>query len=189
MAKYTAIQDKDLGMSEIMYNIAALSKMAVKAGIVESEGKKNEKKRVRVTGKSGKPLKKKKVVESTETPTIAQVAAWNEYGVMGPPVSENGDGKWFIPPRPFIRGWTDNKAENIKATQEKIVKKVTEGKWTADDAVMRLGEFAQDGIKSYIRTGAFKQNADRTKKQKKSSKPLIDTGTMRNSVRYEVVKK
>jgi hypothetical protein len=189
VAKYASIQDKDLGLAEIRKNIAALASMAVKAGIVESEGTKNEKKRVSVKGKSGKTLKKKKIIESSDTPTIAQVAAWNEYGVMGPPVSQHGDGKWFIPPRPFIRGWADNKAENIKATKERIFKKVVDGKWDADDAIKRLGEFAQDGIKSYIRTGDFTPNADRTIDLKKSSRPLIDTGAMRNSVRYEAVKK
>jgi hypothetical protein len=178
VAKYTAIQDKDLGLGEIRKNIAALSKRAVKVGIVESEGKKNEKKRVRVIGKNGKPLKNRKAVESTETPTIAEVAAWNEYGVPD-----------RIPRRSFIRGWTDNKAEHIKATTDAIFKKVADGKWDADDAVKRLGEFAQDGIKSFIRTGDFRPNADRTIERKKSSKPLIDTGTMRNSVRYEVVRK
>jgi hypothetical protein len=183
VAKYTAIQDKDLGLGAIRKNIAALSKMAVKAGIVESEGVKNEKTRIRVTGKSGKLLKRKKVVESNETPTIAQVAAWNEYGLPG-----------RIPRRSFIRGWTDNKAENIKNTQERIVKKVTEGKWTADEAVMRIGEFAQAGLKSFIRTGDFTPNSERTVQIKTKGKggkttPLIDTGTMRNSVRYEVVKK
>jgi hypothetical protein len=180
VAKYTAIQDKDLGMSEIMYNIAALSKMAVKAGIVEGSGEK-------------------------DGVSIAQYAAWNEYGVK----SKRGKKLWRIPPRPFIRGWADNKSENIKATLNRIVKKATEGKWTADEAIMRIGEFAQDGIKSYIRTGDFEPNSDitinglRNKdgsyvlgkdgnpliKGKGSDKPLIDTGTMRNSVRYEVVKK
>jgi hypothetical protein len=164
VAKYTSIQDKDLGLAEIRKNIVFLASMAVKVGIVEGSGEE-------------------------DGVDIAQYATWNEYGVKGPPVSEQGDGKWFIPPRPFIRGWTDNKAENIKATTERIVKKVNDGTWDADDAVMRLGEFAQDGIKSYIRTGTFKPNAERTVKRKKSNKPLIDTGTMRNSVRYEVVKK
>jgi hypothetical protein len=162
VAKYTSITDKDLGLKDIRKNIAALSKMAIKAGIVESEGTK----------------KRRKGGGSTDAPTIAQYATWNEYGVEG-----------RIPKRPFIRGWTDNKAENIKATEDKIFKKVCEGRWTAEDAIMRLGEFAQDGIKSYIRTGSFTPNADRTIKIKKSSKPLIDTGTMRNSVRYEAVKK
>jgi hypothetical protein len=169
VAKYTSIQDKDLGLGDIRKNIAALSGMAVKAGIVEGSGEQ-------------------------DGVDIAQYAAWNEYGVKGPPVSENGDGIWFIPPRKFIRGWTDDKAENIKTIQEKIVKKVSEGKWDADDAIKRLGEFAQDGIKSFIRTGGFKPNAERTIKLKtvrgkKGTTPLIDTGTMRNSIRYEVVKK
>lgn len=169
MAKYTSIKDKDLGLKDIRKNIAALASMAIKAGIVEGSGEQ-------------------------DGVDIAQYAAWNEYGVEGPPVSQHGQGKWFIPPRPFIRGWTDNKAENIKATVERIFKKVSDGVWDADDAIMRLGEFAQDGIKSFIRTGTFTPNADKTielktVRGKKGTTPLIDTGTMRNSIRYEVVKK
>jgi hypothetical protein len=169
VAKYTPITDKDLGMDEIRKNIAALATMAVKAGIVEGSGEQ-------------------------DGVDLAQIAANNEYGVKGPPMSQHGQGIWFIPPRPFIRGWADNKAEQIKTTQEKIFKKVGEGAWDAYDAIKRLGEFAQDGIKSYIRTGAFTPNADRTielktVRGKKGTTPLIDTGTMRKSVRYEVVKK
>ncbi|MDR0758684.1 MAG: hypothetical protein LBF74_01045, partial [Treponema sp.] len=140
MAKYTSITDKDLGLDEIRKNIAALATMAVKAGIVESEGKK----------------KGKKEGDSTETPTIAQYAAWNEYGIRGKTK------EWRIPPRPFVRGWADDKVENIKAMQKKMYKNVADGKWTADDAIMRLGEYAQGGIKSYIRTGPFEKNHDIT---------------------------
>jgi hypothetical protein len=164
MAKYTAIEDKDLGLEEIRKNIAALASMAVKAGIVEGSGEQD-----------GVP--------------IAEYAAHNEYGVPG-----KGKKLWRIPPRPFIRGWVENKAENIKATTERIVKKVSDGTWDADDAIKRLGEFAQDGINSYIRTGSFTPNAERTVQIKTKGKggkttPLIDTGAMRNSVRYEVIKK
>jgi hypothetical protein len=108
--------------------------------------------------------------------SVAEYAAYNEYGTS------------TIPSRPFIRGWLDNKSENIKTTIDKIGGKVRDGKWTAEDAIKRLGEFAQDGIKSYIRNGDFESNARSTVQRKGSSKPLIDTGTMRNSVRYEVVK-
>jgi hypothetical protein len=64
---------------------------------------------------------------------------------------------------------------------------VSEGKIKAQEAIGKLGQFGQDGIKSYIRTGKFQENAEKTKRIKKSSRPLIDTGTMRNSVRYEIV--
>jgi hypothetical protein len=148
--------------------------MAVKAGIVEGSGEQ-------------------------DGVSIAQYAAWNEYGVTG---KQGGKKLWKIPPRPFIRKFVENKDSEIKAAQEKMVKLVAAGKMDAETAIRRLGQFAQDGIKNYIETGTFTKNSDVTIngskpgkdgkkfiKGKKSSKPLIDTGTMRNSVRYEVVKK
>ncbi len=114
---------------------------------------------------------------------IAQYAAWDEYGVRGKKTL------WATPPRPFIRGWLAAKAGNIKTTFEKLGKMVTEGKLKADDAVKRLGQFSQDGIKTYIQNGIFVPNADATVKRKKSSKPLIDSRTMLRAVRYEVIGK
>jgi len=152
---------KDRGMSEIRKQIAALSGLAVKAGITEDVGQNRQ--------------------EGNENgPTIAQYAAWNEYGTR--------DG--HIPSRPFIRGWVDSRREEIKATRKQLFTWVTEGKMDAERAIHLLGEFAQDGIKRYIINGNFEPNAESTKQRKKgSSQPLIDTGTMRNSVRYQVVKK
>jgi hypothetical protein len=115
--------------------------------------------------------------------SVAQYAAYNEFGVPGKKK------KWRIPPRPFIRGFVEDKSEDIKATQERLFKLVSEGKMSADTAIKRLGQFAQDGIKRYIMSGNFEPNAEATIQRKGSSRPLIDTGTMRNSVRYQVKKK
>jgi len=118
---------------------------------------------------------------SVDGVSIAQYGAYNEYGVPGKKQ------KWAIPPRPFIRGFVENNSGEIKAAQEKILKLVSEGKITADTAIKRLGQFAQDGIKRYIKSGDFVPNAESTKKRKGSSRPLIDTGTLLNSIRYEIV--
>jgi hypothetical protein len=171
-------RDTDKGLKDIREEIAKLSSLYVKAGIVESEGTKKGNKRIAKIGKSGKKLKSKTLATNDSGPTIAEYAAWNEYGVPG-----------RIPSRPFIRGWVENNTAKINATQERLFKQVSEGKLDAENAVARLGQFAQDGIKRYIKEGDFTENADITKKRKKSSRPLIDTGTMRNSVRYEVKKK
>jgi len=151
------IRDTDLGMGKILNEVKALKHMGVKAGIVEGAGE--------VDGVS-----------------IAEYAAYNEYGVPG------RKKKWRIPPRPFIRGWIENHGEDIKRTIDKLFKQVSEGKMSAVTAMGRLGQFAQDGIKRYIIiSGAFEPNAEETVRRKGSSRPLIDTGTMRNSVRYEVI--
>ena len=171
--------DKDKGMAKIMKQIAALSTLGVKAGITSDVGEDKGKKRVRKTSKSGKKSKRKTIVENRDGPTIAQYAAWNEYGTK--------DGR--IPARPFIRNWIDNNREKIEKTQARLFKQVCEGKISAEEAVAKLGQFAQDGIKRYIITGNFTPNAESTVQRKGSSRPLIDTGVMRNSIRYQVVGK
>jgi hypothetical protein len=154
----SGIRDIDRGMDKIRKEIAALSQLSIKAGIIEGAG-------------------------SKDGVSIAQYAAYNEFGVPGKKK------KWRIPPRPFIRGFVENESAEIKAMQEQLVKLVSEGKMSADTAVKRLGQFAQDGIKRYIMSGNFEPNAEATIQRKGSSRPLIDTGTMRNSVRYQVKKK
>lgn len=151
------VRDTDRGMENIRKEIEAFKHMGVKAGIVEGSG-------------------------DVDGVSIAEYAAYNEYGVPGKTK------KWRIPPRPFIRGWIENHGEDIKRTLDKLFQQVSEGKLSAVTAINRLGQFAQDGIKRYIISGAFEPNAESTVQRKGSSRPLIDTGTMRNSVRYKVIK-
>jgi hypothetical protein len=159
--------DTDTGLAAIFKEMRKLKSMCVKAGVTEDAGAQ--------TADSGA--------------TIAQYAAWNELGVLGPPVSRHGGGKWFIPPRPFIRGWADGKREHIAKTMDKLCGLVTGGKMKAEVAVRRLGEYSQSGIKSYIKNGDFARNADVTIARKGSGKPLIDTGAMRNAIRYQIIEK
>lgn len=115
--------------------------------------------------------------------SVAQYAYWNEVGV------ESKDGKgWRIPPRPFMRGWADSHKEQIKQTMQSVAQAVSSGKIEAETAIDRLGQYCQDGVKSYIRRGDFTPNSPATIERKGSSRPLIDTGTMRNSIRYEIVR-
>jgi hypothetical protein len=159
--------DTDMGLADILKETEKLKSMCVKVGITEDVGS-----------------------QTTEGgATIAQIASWNELGVMGPPVSQYGGGKWFIPPRPFIRGFVDGKREQTAKTLEKLGGLVSGGKLKAAEAMVRLGEYGQSGIKSYIRNGPHTQNADSTIARKGSSKPLIDSGTLRNSIRYQVIDK
>jgi hypothetical protein len=160
--------DTDLGAEAIFKELEKLKSMCVKVGVTEDAGAQT------VDGGA----------------TLAQIASWNELGVLGPPVSQHGDGKWFIPPRPFVRGWADGKRELIAKMQEKLVGRVASGEIPAKEAIRLLGEFGQSGVKSYIKHGSFTSNADSTiARKRKSTKPLIDTGTLHNSIRYEVIDK
>ena len=117
---------------------------------------------------------------SVDGVSIAQYATWNENGVAGK------KGKWKIPPRPFIKGWVANNQKQITSTMQRLYGEVASGNITADEALKRLGVFAKSGIQSYIRRGDFVPNAPSTIRKKDSSQPLIDSGTMRKAVNYEV---
>jgi len=158
--------DTDMGLNAIFAEMDKLKSMCVKVGVTEDVGG-----------------------QTIGSATLAQIGAWNELGVLGPPMSQNGGGKWFIPPRPFIRGFVDGKREQIAKTLEKLANLVTGGKLKADVAMARLGEYGQSGVKSYIRAGDFTPNADSTIAKKGSSKPLIQNGTLRNSIRYQIINK
>ena len=60
---------------------------------------------------------------------------------------------------------------------------------TAKDILNTIGLFQQDLIQTEIEQGDFVANAPATIKRKGSDKPLVDTGTMKNSVHYYIVKK
>lgn len=52
-----------------------------------------------------------------------------------------------------------------------------------------IGIFQKDLIQEKITDGDFAPNAESTIRQKGSSKPLIDSGRMRQSVNYVIQKK
>jgi hypothetical protein len=90
-----------------------------------------------------------------------------------------------------VRGWADGKRELIAKTEEKLGGLVMDGKLDANTAIRQLGDFGEKGVKSYIdKDGTFTENADSTKARKRdSSKPLIDIGNLRNSIRFQVIEK
>jgi hypothetical protein len=108
--------------------------------------------------------------------TVAEVAAFNEYG------TEN------IPERSFIRSAIqEHRAELIQITGQ-LYKQMSEGKLSTEDALGRLGLKIQSLIRNKIDSIEEPPNAERTIARKGSSKPLIDTGQMRQAINYEIVK-
>ena len=109
-----------------------------------------------------------------EGPTVAEVAAWNEFGTE------------HIPPRPFMRQSVDKYESQIKTMCSEQLKAIAEGSATADEALRAIGALQVGLIQHEIGFGGFVKNADSTIRQKDSSQPLIDEGRMRQSVHYVV---
>ena len=99
---------------------------------------------------------------------MAQIAMFNELGT-----SE-------IPSRPFLRQTMEKNQDDIQD--------IAEG-GTAEDALKQLGVYGKGLVQAQIREGTFKPNAPSTIRKKKSDKPLIDTGKMRQSVNYVIKQK
>ena len=113
-------------------------------------------------------------IQANESGDVIDKAFYNEYG------TEN------IPERSFIRAAFDENRADIDTTIGRLWGGVMRGKLAAKRAAAILGQRHQDQVKTKVRNGPFTPNADSTVAAKGSSKPLIDTKEMVNSIRYEV---
>ena len=91
----------------------------------------------------------------------------------------------IIPERSFIRATFDEKSDEIGERAEAAVTAIINGA-DVSKALARTGQYIEGEIKRKIGSGPFTPNSPATIRKKKSSKPLIDTGHMRQSVRYEI---
>ena len=107
---------------------------------------------------------------------LVDIAMWNELGTVN------------IPSRPFMRDSVDKHIPAINHMLAAQKDALLEGA-TAEKILNTVGLFQQDLIQTEIEKGDFVANAPSTIKKKGSDKPLIDTGTMKNSVHYYIAKK
>lgn len=105
--------------------------------------------------------------------SIAQVAAINEFGASD------------IPERPFMRQSFENHEGELQAACDAAQRLVSSG-GSAEQALQQIGVIAKGLVQDEIVNGGFAPNAESTIKKKGSEQPLIDTGTMRQSVNFVV---
>lgn len=105
--------------------------------------------------------------------SIAQVAAVNEFGASD------------IPERPFMRQSFENHEGELQAACDAAQRLVSSG-GSAEQALQQIGVIAKALVQDEIVNGGFAPNAESTIKKKGSEQPLIDTGTMRQSVNFVV---
>ena len=112
----------------------------------------------------------------TDGKTLAQIAAWNEFGTP------------TIPPRPFMRPTIDSQGKKAEQMLSQEIEKIFQGKKKANimTALGRVGAFLAGAIQRKITTLKRPPNAPSTIKKKGSSNPLIDTGAMRQAVGFKV---
>lgn len=107
---------------------------------------------------------------------IAEIAANNELGTLS------------IPSRPFLRKTVDENDDKIRMAGVKEADNIIAGK-SAETALNRLGVLSVSLVQEKIVDGEYASNSPLTIKLKGSDKPLIDSGRMRQSVKYIVEQK
>lgn len=105
---------------------------------------------------------------------IAEYAAANEYGTKN------------IPERSFMRTSFDESVSKIQNDMNNEAGKVMAGQSDIRSALGVIGMKHVDRVKRKIGSNIQPKNADATIARKKSSRTLIDTGSMLNSVQYLV---
>lgn len=128
----------------------------------------NDRRRVLVGVPKGK-------VEEDGTP-LAMVAAVHEFGSP-----ERG-----IPERSFLRSGILANLQQLIAMNAEHIRKIANGGFTVLTALNRLGVFAAGAVQKQIVEGDYTPNAPATIKAKGSSKPLIDSSQLRQSITYQI---
>jgi len=100
-------------------------------------------------------------------------AIWNEFG------TSRG-----IPERPFMRNAMRNNRRKYQDALKTSALKIVLGETTSHTVLNKLGILAQGDIQGEITTLNTPPNAPSTIAAKGSSKPLIDTGEMRQAVTW-----
>lgn len=103
--------------------------------------------------------------------SMVDVAAYNEFGTS------------TIPARPFFKQSYENHQGELQAACIQAAKTVIAG-GAPDKALNIIGTFAVGLVQEEIVNGNFAPNAPSTIRKKKSDKPLIDTGQMRQGIHH-----
>lgn len=109
--------------------------------------------------------------------SIIQVALWNNYGTDR------------IPSRPFMDLAAKDMQEVYKKGMKELGPKIVSGQASIEKVLDVLGLQAEECVRRSIMDGEWQANAPATIARKKSDRPLVDTGTMRNRVTHSVRRK
>lgn len=107
--------------------------------------------------------------------SVVEVACYNELGTAK------------APPRPFMRQTFQNHQHDIKRVQAELVRRVISGQATADSVISGLGKWYSGMVKKSMQNSWWTPNAASTIMRKGSSKPLLDTRRLINSIDWEKV--
>lgn len=120
--------------------------------------------------------------DGKEGPNVVDVAWWNEFGARTKYAT--------IPARPFLRPTIRKNRDKYRRLEARLLSGMLKGKIKTRQATAILGFTAQSDVQNEILNLKEPPNAPSTQKKKKGvDNPLIDTGRMRQSVSWKLVKR
>lgn len=176
----SSVEDLDLGWKAIKKELEhELNGVVIKVGVQAGEkaAKRTVKgnKAIRTTTTTALDRRFNGQMEMTNQP-LAVIAAVHEFGLNG------------MPQRSFLRGAYDDNKQLIDTMMDRIATNSLRKDLSINNALHQLGQVMERKVKEKIVNGPFTPNASETIKRKGSSRPLIDTGHLRQSIRYTVEK-
>lgn len=170
------VVDKDIGFKAIRAEIEKLKNKPYVA--------------IGIQGKSAMEKKKDPDDGSTGTATVVDIGTFHEFGTTG------AKGK-VIPERSFIRSTRDENDQKyrkiIETMRQQIFKpRGTSVAMTVEQGLGLLGELIQGDIQAKFLNNNWEELQDQTRGGRNpegDAKPLIDTGQLRQSIRYQVYMK
>lgn len=132
-------------------------------------------KQVRVGLKRGKKGKRHNGTSSQTD--LVDIALYNELGTS------------TIPARPFFAQTVQVHEEEIREAAVSEVSQALLGEKDSQQAFEVIGEDVRKKVQNRIDEGQFVPNAPSTIRRKGHDHPLIDTGTMRDSISYTICEK
>ncbi len=145
---------------------------------------------VRKTHREIKPVKGGKAVVKVGFPSgqasadNVSKAVWNEFGTRG---GASGGG-WGgpIPERPFMRNSVRGNKGKYKTAMKVSAKAILNGTGSVAGDLQKLGILAQGDMQEELTSLSSPPNSPVTIALKGSSKPLVDTGEMRQAITFKV---
>ena len=125
-----------------------------------------------------------KVYIGIPSSTNARQGASNNATIAA--VHEMGAPSRNIPARPFLIPTVQNNADKYTNLMAQGFRNALQDKEKAAEVYEKIGLVASSDVKDYIVSGQFVPLKQSTIDRKGSSKPLIDTGELRNSISYKV---
>ena len=119
-------------------------------------------------------------------------------------IMEKGSVVNNIPARPFMQQTRQRNEKRMMGLSRRLLKAISNGSTTAMDAIKKLGGTYEQAMKEIFTKGSFEKNASITIEGgwmrnhvsgkpfkvngKKSTRPLIDTSLLRQSIKFKVAK-